>query len=65
MFAQNDPLVISTLIGNKNVHPILVDTGSAVDILYEETFNRMGLKERLAHSLSREPLWIYRWLDPA
>jgi len=45
MYPHNDPLVVSALIGNRNVHRILVDTGSAVDVLYEDTFHKMGLKQ--------------------
>ena len=39
-----DALVIKAMITNNNVHRILVDNGSSVDILYFQTFERMGLK---------------------
>ena len=32
------------MITNNNVHRILVDNGSSVDILYFQAFERMGLK---------------------
>ena len=32
------------MIANNNVHKILVDNGSSVDILYFQMFERMGLK---------------------
>ena len=32
------------MIANNNVHKILVDKGSSVDILYFEAFERMGLQ---------------------
>ena len=32
------------MIANNNVHRILVDNGSSVDILYFQAFERMGLK---------------------
>ena len=39
-----DALVIKATIANNNVHRILVDNGSSVDILYFQAFERMGLK---------------------
>ena len=39
-----DALVIKAMIANNNVHRILVDNGSSVDILYVQAFERMGLK---------------------
>ena len=39
-----DALVIKTMIANNNVHRILVDNKSSVDILYFQAFERMGLK---------------------
>ena len=32
------------MIANNNVHRIMVDSGSSVDILYFQAFERMGLK---------------------
>ena len=40
---HNDPLVITTTIGNMNVHHTLVDNGSSVDILYLAVYEQMGL----------------------
>ena len=39
-----DALVIKAMIANNNVHRILVDNKSSVDILYFQAFERMGLK---------------------
>ena len=39
-----DALVIKAMIANNNVHRILVDNRSSVDILYFQAFKRMGLK---------------------
>ena len=39
-----DTLVIKAMIANNNVHRILVDNGSSVDILYFQGFERMRLK---------------------
>ena len=38
-----DALVIKAMIANNNVHRILVDNGSSVDILYFQAFERMRL----------------------
>ena len=39
-----DALVVKAMIANNNVHSILVDNESFVDILYFQAFGRMGLK---------------------
>ena len=39
-----DALVIKAMIANNNIHQMLVDNGSSVDILYYQAFKRMGLK---------------------
>ena len=39
-----DALVIKAMIANDNIHMILVDNGSSLDILYYQAFERMGLK---------------------
>ena len=39
-----DALVIKAMIANNNVHMMLVDIGSSVDILYFQAFKRMGLE---------------------
>ena len=39
-----DALVIKSMIANNNVHKILVDNGSSVDIFYFQAFKIMGLK---------------------
>ena len=39
-----DALVINAMIANNNVHKILVDNKSSVDILYFQAFEIMGLK---------------------
>ena len=43
---HQDPLVITTKIGTNTVKKILIDTGSAVDILYHDAFSRMDLGDR-------------------
>ena len=40
-----DALVITAMMTNNNVHRVLVDNGSSVDILYYQAFQKMGLKD--------------------
>ncbi|XP_074337460.1 uncharacterized protein LOC141674649 [Apium graveolens] len=41
-FTQDDPLVITPVIGNSHVMRVLVDNGASVDYLFHDTFIRMG-----------------------
>ena len=41
-YPHNDPLVITTTIGNMNVHQTLVDNGSSVDMLNLGAYKQMG-----------------------
>ena len=43
---HNNPLVITAMIGNLNVHRMLVDDKSSVYILYLEAFKKIGLDQR-------------------
>ena len=40
---HDDPLVITTLIGNHNIHRILVDFGATSNLIYYSTLKAMGL----------------------
>ncbi|XP_074375469.1 uncharacterized protein LOC141717278 [Apium graveolens] len=53
---HNDALVISIQIGTKNVHRAFVDNGSSENILYYNTFKKMGLLDR---DMSREDSKVY------
>ncbi|XP_074375108.1 uncharacterized protein LOC141716827 [Apium graveolens] len=44
-FPQDDPLVITPIIGNCHVVRVLVDNGASVDILFHDTFIRMGYND--------------------
>ena len=39
-----DALVITAIMANNNMHMILVDNGSSVDIFYYQAFQKIGLK---------------------
>ena len=48
-----DALVITARIANNNIHRLMVDDGSAVDILYLDAYKQMGLEENaLSHATS-------------
>ena len=53
---HNDPLVITTTIGNMNVHRTFVDNGSSVDILYLRAYEQMRLG---LHQLTPTPTPLY------
>ncbi|XP_074322958.1 uncharacterized protein LOC141659920 [Apium graveolens] len=53
---HNDALVISIQIGTKNIHRAFVDNGSLANILYYNTFKKMGLPDR---DMSGEDSWVY------
>ena len=38
-----DALVITARVANNNIHRLMVDDGSAVDIIYLNAYKRMGL----------------------
>ena len=42
---HDDPMVITTIIHNYSIKRILVDEGSSVDILYNDTTASMGIKK--------------------
>ncbi|XP_074347152.1 uncharacterized protein LOC141685982 [Apium graveolens] len=44
-FPQDDPLVITPIIGNCPVMRVLMDNGASVDILFHDTFIRMGYND--------------------
>ena len=57
---HNDPLVITTTIGNMNVRRTLVDNGSSVDILYLGAYEQMGLR---LHQLTPTPTPLYGFIE--
>ncbi|PKA58712.1 hypothetical protein AXF42_Ash000805 [Apostasia shenzhenica] len=42
---HNDPIVVTACVADFDVRRVLLDSGSATDILFESTFLQMGFKE--------------------
>ena len=42
---DNDPIVVSIIIGNYQVQRVLIDDGSIVEILSYDVFRKMGLDD--------------------
>ena len=57
-YPHNDPLVITTTIGNMNVHQTLVDNGSSIDILYLGAYEQMELR---LYQLTPTPTPLYKF----
>ncbi|XP_072071935.1 uncharacterized protein [Arachis hypogaea] len=43
---HDDPVVITIILANTNLHRTLVDQGSSADILFKSTFDKLGLREK-------------------
>ena len=41
----DDPLVISAVVANYNIHRILIDTGSSADVIFLATFDKLGIEK--------------------
>ena len=52
VYPHDDPLVVSPHISTVKVHRVLVDGGSSANILYKETFEKMGLKSACLKPIS-------------
>ncbi|XP_074354218.1 uncharacterized protein LOC141693108 [Apium graveolens] len=55
-FPQDDPLVITPIIGNYSVMRVRVDNGAFVDILFHDTFIMMGYNDSQL-TLSDAPIY--------
>ncbi|XP_074377085.1 uncharacterized protein LOC141718607 [Apium graveolens] len=53
---HNAVLVISLQIGTKNIYRVFMDNGSSTNILYYNTYRKMGLPDR---DISAEDAWVY------
>nr|XP_017225259.1 PREDICTED: uncharacterized protein LOC108201488 [Daucus carota subsp. sativus] len=53
---HNDALVVAMRIAALNIHRVFVDNGSSVNILYYDTYKKMGLPDK---DMTVENLYIY------
>nr|XP_017228021.1 PREDICTED: uncharacterized protein LOC108203549 [Daucus carota subsp. sativus] len=53
---HNDALVVAMRIATMNVHRVFVDNGSSVNILYYDTYKKMGLPDK---DMTAENLYVY------
>ena len=53
---HNDALVVNIRIGSMSVHRVFVDNGSSVNMLYYDTFKKMGLPDK---DMSIKNIYIY------
>ncbi|XP_052114335.1 uncharacterized protein LOC127745561 [Arachis duranensis] len=58
MLGHDDPVVITMILANANLHRTLVDQGSSADILFKPAFDKLGLDER---ELKAYPDTLYSW----
>ena len=56
---HTDTLVITVRVANSNVHIMLVDNGSVVNILYWDVYKKTGLIESDLNPTNLPPLWIH------
>ncbi|XP_072084419.1 uncharacterized protein [Arachis hypogaea] len=43
---HDDPVVVTIILANANLHQTLVDQGSSADILFKSAFDKLGLQEK-------------------
>ncbi|XP_072088348.1 uncharacterized protein [Arachis hypogaea] len=49
---HDDPVVITMILANENLHRTLVDQGSSFDILFKPALDKLGLEEKELKSYS-------------
>ncbi|XP_057755651.1 uncharacterized protein LOC130974822 [Arachis stenosperma] len=46
ILGHDDPVVVTIILANANLHRTLVDQGSSTDILFKSAFDKLGLQEK-------------------
>lgn len=59
---HNDAFIIEMIFGSKNVHRVFIDNGSSVNILYYDTYKRLGLLDTEMHV---ENAYVYGFAEEA
>ncbi|KAJ4715162.1 Retrovirus-related Pol polyprotein from transposon opus [Melia azedarach] len=59
VYPHDDAMVVTMKIASKDVARILIDTGSSVDILFKEAFNKLGLNSARMQQVTTPPQWVY------
>ncbi|KAK1404813.1 hypothetical protein POM88_004418 [Heracleum sosnowskyi] len=59
---HNDTIVVAIQIGPMNVHRAFVDNGSSVNIIYYNTYKKLGLPDK---DIVRDDAWIYGFTGKA
>jgi hypothetical protein len=62
-YPHNDDMVISCVIKGFLVHNVLVDTGSAANIIFAKAFKQMQEPEDKIHDAITPSLWLWRKTD--
>ena len=61
---HHDALVITTKVGNNYAHRMLVNNRSAINILYLNAFNKIGVVTRIHEASHNIIVWVYkRFID--
>ncbi|KAL0444441.1 UNVERIFIED_CONTAM: hypothetical protein Slati_2166800 [Sesamum latifolium] len=63
MFPHEDAVVISAIISNMEVRRILIDSGSSVDVMFLEAYQKMGFGKKFDLPARHQPRRIRRKCD--
>ncbi|XP_072071914.1 uncharacterized protein [Arachis hypogaea] len=62
---HDDPVVITIIVANANLHRTLVDQGCSADILFKSAFDKLGLEEKELRAYPQQPIRARRRSNPA